>query len=622
MYFNVSPFSNSTRGIEAAVENYFNLQPQNQDFATGQFKLTLGITQLDIDPQTKKPSPLLGLARASMLAAIPQNPTAYDPTLGEAYKQRLLARQDYVLNAMMANNLDAPGLGALTPDIIKQAEDIIAKTQFTSAPPKTLAPHFVNWVTGELALSLGNGDYNAGAAVLQNGGFNIRTTLDAALEQYAETSIDRRLNKPDMQYYPYRYVTTVSNKFNLHDSAAVAINVKTGEILAMVGSADYYSTDALVGGQANAAAGGNGVQEGSSFKPFVYATAFQQGWYPGMVIPDTRTYVPNGAAPGAPLSAMFHPSDFDAPDGHGKFNDLRSELDISLNISATKAGAYVGTNDTGLLMTNLQRMGLKHVKDLVASSPLGTSNATVMEMTGAYQTFANAGTHIPPQPILDIWDNSGRNLYHYDPAKAPTISVFSPQVAYLMTSILIDQPARAPEFGLDPNLSFMTQFPDCGSQSECSHQVAAKTGTTDKVVNGIDYAEDNWTMGYTPNIAVGVWSGNADGTPLAPGTLGVSGAAPIWMDIIAAASGYCTPVLDYGGYLPCPNITPQNLGIGTDAQFTKPDGVRKVSLNTYNGLAGAGNFDYIITGMEPSSAGMQPQPAADPNPDPGKGRKR
>src|SRR5436190_10128493 len=232
-------------------------------------------------------------------------------------------------------------------------------------------------------MSLGHGDYNTEATILANGGSNIRTTLDATLEKYAEDSIARRLYKPDQQFYPYSYVTTVSSQFNLHDSAAVAINAKTGEILAMVGSADYYSTDPLVGGQANAAAGGPGVQEGSSFKPFVYATAFQQGWYPSLIIPDTKTYVPNGNPVGTPISNMFHPGDFGEPNGRGAFNNIRDELDISLNIAATKSGAYVGTNDNGLLMTNLKRMGLSHVQDLVASSPLGTSNATVLEMTGA-----------------------------------------------------------------------------------------------------------------------------------------------------------------------------------------------------------------------------------------------
>ena len=564
---------------------------------------------------------MLGLARASMLAAIPQNPTAYDPTLGDAYKQRMLARQDYVLNAMMTNNIEAPGLGPVTPDIIKQAENLTAQMQFEPQGQTSLAPHFVDWVTGQLAISLGNGDYNTGAAILQNGGFNIRTTLDATLEKYAEDSIERHLNKLDLQYFPSQYYTTVSDSLNIHDSAAVAINAHTGEILAMVGSADYYSTDGRVGGQANAAAGGGGTQEGSSFKPFVYATAFQMGWYPGLMLYDNNTYVPNGNGAGASISLDYHPTNAGTTPSTGKPLTIRYATDVSFNIEATKAGAYVGTTDEGILMTNLKRLGLNHVKGLVASSPLGTSNATVLEMTGAYQTFANAGTHIPPQPILDVWDNYGRNLFHYDTTKPPTVSVFSPGVAYLMTSVLIDQPTRSHEFLQDPDLSFMTEFPDCQYNSECSHQVAAKTGTTDKEINGVDYAADNWTMGYTPDIAVGVWSGNADGTPLAPGAIGVTGAAPVWQDIISAASGHCglKPV---DSLLPCPNVKPQSLGIPNPQDvFAIPNNVHKTNLNTYDGLAGTGNTDYVIDGMDPSVAGTQPQSGGDNNNDGKKGRK-
>jgi membrane peptidoglycan carboxypeptidase len=617
-YFNFAPFANASVGIEAAAEDYFNLWPTKLDLGSGKF--ALGITQLDVDTKTGNKDPLLGLARASMLAAIPNNPTEFDPTLGDAYKNRMLGRQDYVLKAMMANNMKVEGLGPVTPDIITQAEDLTTKMTFSGKPPTTIAPHFVDWVTGELALSLGNGDYAAGALVLASGGFSIRTTLNSTLEQYAEASIKRHLTQVDHQYFPYEYDTTLNTAFNVNDSSAVVLNVHTGEILAMVGSADYYNTDPRVGGQANAAAGGPGTQEGSSFKPFVYATSFQLGWYPGMILPDNSTYVPNGQASTVGLSIKddFHPPDFNKPDGSGKMDTtIRFGTDVSWNIPAVKAGAYVGTTDDGLLMTNLKRMGLSHINDLVPSSPLGTSNATVLEMTGAYQTFANAGTHIPPQPILDIWQ-SCRSIYHYDPANPVQVPVFSPEVAYLMTSVLIDQPTRRAEFVDDPDLSFMLQFPDCRTNPECSHQLAVKTGTTDKVVNGVDMVGDNWTVGYTPDIAVGVWSGNANGEALKPGTVGVTGAAPIWEDIVSAASGYCDLKPDRFQLLACPTnpdqtpLMPQNLGIqNPQVKFTMPNDVHKVSLNTYNGLSGGGNLDYVIGGMEPSSAGMQPQSGGD-----------
>jgi membrane peptidoglycan carboxypeptidase len=566
-----------------------------------------------------------------MLAAIPNNPTEFDPTLGKAFKNNMLQRQDYVLNAMMTNNMSVEGLGQVTPDnpkglapvtpdIIKQAEDLTANMSFNGKQPTTVAPHFVDWVTGQLALSLGNGDYAAGALILANGGFNIRTTLSTTLEQYAEASIKRHLTQPDYQYFPTPSYKTLNVDFNVNDSSAVVLNAHTGEILAMVGSADYFNADPRVGGQANAAAGGPGTQEGSSFKPFVYATSFQLGWNPGTILPDNGTYVPNGQANTVGLSIKedFHPPDFNKPDGSGKMDStIRFGTDVSWNIPAVKAGAYAGTTNDGLLMTNLKRMGLTHINDLVASSPLGTSNATVLEMTGAYETFANAGSHIPPQPILDIWQYC-RNIYHYDPANPVQIPVFSPEVAYLMTSILMDQPTRSHEFLNDPDLSFMVQFPDCQTNPECSHQLAVKTGTTDKVVNGVDMVGDNWTVGYTPDIAVGVWSGNANGEPLKPGTVGVTGAAPIWEDIISAASGHCN--LNPDDIVPCPTnadktaLMPQNLGVqNPQVQFTKPNGVHKVSLNMSNGLAGTGNSDYVISGMEPSSPGMPPQSGGNNN---------
>ena len=248
MYFNIAPFDNADEGIEAAVEKYFQLVPTNVDFSQHTFKFTLGITRLSIDPATGKDNPLLGLARASMLAAIPNNPTEFDPTLGDAEEQLMLKRQAYVLNAMMKNNIDAPGLGPVTPAIIEQAEALTAKMQFKPTPQITVGQHFVDWVKGQLALSLGNGDYTSGSLVLERSGLNIRTTLDYNLEKYVEASITRHLTKPERQWF-LNQTATLNTAFNVNDSAAVVLNAHTGEILAMAGSADYFSTDPLAGGK-------------------------------------------------------------------------------------------------------------------------------------------------------------------------------------------------------------------------------------------------------------------------------------------------------------------------------------------------------------------------------------
>ena len=326
-----------------------------------------------------------------------------------------------------------------------------------------------------------------GTDAFNAGGFNIRTTLDASLEKYVEDAVKRHLTKPEYQPFIGDY-GPLNTLHNVNDSAVVVINSHTGEILAMDGSADYSSTDPRVGGYYNAAAGG-GRPVGSSFKPFAYASAFQMGWYPSMILPDNLTYVPNGAPPGTSITDtehMYKPPDYGKAEVNNKMDTtIRWATDVSWNIGAVKAGAFVGA-DT--LLHNVQLMGLKHITDTHSSWVLGTNNASVLEMTGAYQTFANGGVHIPPQGILDVWDNYGRSLYHYDPTHPPQIEVFSPQVAYLMTSVLIDQPERAHEFLQDYVLSFADIDSSCTYLSECPHQVAAKTGTTDATVKNSVWA--------------------------------------------------------------------------------------------------------------------------------------
>jgi membrane peptidoglycan carboxypeptidase len=616
MYFNVAPFDNADLGIEAAVETYFHLQTKCD--ASG--KCIPGIAQLSYNAETQKDDPLLGLARASLLAGMPQNPTGYDLTKGDDYRQAALGRQQYVLNQMISNNMSVDGLGPVTPDIAQKAEDLSARMTFTPSHDVKHAPHFVDWVLAEVQASIGEEAFRVG-------GFNIRSTLDAGLEDYVERAVKRHLTQPEYQPFINDY-GPLNTKHNVNDSAVVVINSHTGEILAMDGSTDYNSTDPRVGGYYNAAAGG-GRPVGSSFKPFEYATAFQMGWYPSMILPDNKTYVPNvdgsgkTVPPGTSIKdteQMYKPPDFGKEEGNGKMDTtIRWATDVSWNISAVKAAAFVGANN---LLTNVKRMGLTHIKDTHASWALGTNNASVLEMTGAYQTFANSGAHIPPQGVLDIWDNYGRNLYHYDPTHPPKVLVFSPQVAYLMTSVLIDQPMRAHEFLQDYVLSFADVDSSCIYLPECPYQVAAKTGTTDATIKNaygqdVNVVQDNWSMGYTPNVVVGVWSGNANNAHL-DNVIGVTGAAPIWHSAIATAAGHC-PQDDL---LPCPtDVTPQSLGLEAQNTFPKPPGVSKYITNMVNGLASGSGWpvtsDYIIDGMQPNSAGLANAPTApDPTPPP------
>lgn len=603
MYFNVASFGPLDIGIESAVEEYFHLMPQCDQ----NFKCTPGVAALDL--QTNQHNPLLGLARASLLAGLPQNPVTYYPAGGNASKQQALIRQQYVLDQMMQMNMSVQGLGPITPEIAQKAEGLMAQMTFTRYESAKHAPHFVDWIIHQVETVLGNGDPNQGIVPFLTGGFNIRTTIDLNLENFVEAAVDFHLTKPEFHFYGD---STPTNKaHNLNDSAVVVMDAHNGEILAMDGSADYTNPDIRVGGEYNAAdpppnADGTpaGRPPGSTFKPFVYATAFQMGWYPSMIVPDTQTYFPNGASAGVPKNTMYHPPDYSSngdPNHYGgnAQSTVRIALAQSQNVGAVKAMEYAGPEN---VLTTVHRLGLTQMQNLGVSWGLGTENASVLQMVDAYQAFANAGARVPSQGILDIWDNYGHNLYHYDATHPQTIQVFSPQVSYLMTSILIDEKNRYPEFGYDHDLSFWDIDPACTYQNYdvCRHPVATKTGTTDG-------PKDTWTLGYTPNVVVGVWSGNANNETMNPGTLGIVGAAPIWHSIIEAMAGTC-PSPTYPT-VPCPqNYNPttftQELGIGQQQTFTPPPGVHQACTSNVNGLLGTGNCDWIIDGEEPLQAGL------------------
>ncbi len=607
MYFNAAAFGPLDLGIESAVEEYFHLTPQCDQ----NFKCIPGIAKLDFNQQTNQHDPLLGLARASFLAGLPQNPVIYYPAGGNASKQRALQRQQYVLEQMIGMNMSVQGLGPITPAIAKKAEDLIANTTFTPYQRIKYAPHFVDWVIQQVETVLGHGDPNQGIVPFLTGGFNIRTTVDVNLENYVEATVKFHLTQPEFHFYGD--TTPIDVEHNLHDSAVVVMNAHNGEILAMDGSADYTNPDIRVGGEYNAAdpppnADGTpaGRPPGSTFKPFVYATAFEMGWYPSMIVPDTQTYFPNGASAGAQKNTLYHPPDYSStgnPDHYGgdAQSTVRTALAQSQNVGAVKAMEYAGPEN---VLTTVHRLGLTQVQNLGISWALGTENTSVLQMVDAYQAFANGGTRVPSQGILDIWDNYGHDLYHYDGTNPPGIKVFSPQVSYLLTSSLIDEKDRYTEFGYDHDLSLWDIDPACQYESydQCPHQVATKTGTTDG-------PKDTWTLGYTPNVVVGVWSGNANNEAMSPGTLGIVGAAPIWHSVMEALVGTC-PSPTYPT-VPCPqNYNPatfaQELGISQQQMFTPPAGVHQACTSTLNGLLGTGNCDWIIDGEEPLQAGIPP----------------
>ena len=591
MYFNISPFGAQELGVDAAAEDYFGLKPK----CDKNFKCTPAVAFLNQN-QKGKSDPLLALARASLLAGMPQNPVSYDPILGASHIKLALIRQDYVLQQMLALNMHINmGLGdqsidngPITQDTIKQVEALTAKMAFTGFHYIKNAPHFVDWVTSQIETSLGNGDEGKGVYEFLSGGFNIRTTIDSNLENYVENNVRHHLRDQEYQVFigDYGPLNTVHN---VNDSAVVVMNAKTGEVLAMDGSADYNdpAKNPRIAGEVNAALALR--QPGSSFKPIVYAMAFQMGWYPGIVVPDRKTYFPNGdyACPG------FHFPAYCPTDYGGGYHNLNSNivLDIanSFNIPAIKALEYAGFDnvltmarrfgitdiDQDVAIYNQQHKSHLTVEQYVAASlAIGTAGISLLQMVGAYQVFANQGARIPPQSILDIWDNYGHHLYHYDTMHPRASQVISPQIAFLISSILSNNPARAIEFAGD-NVLTMQDWDD--------RPVAAKTGTTDNF-------QDNWTLGYTPDLVVGVWSGNANGDYMSNRVVGITGAAPIWHDVIEYASGKCDQGCGDIKFAPDP--------------FVPPSGVIQQSVNTVNGLSGSGYLSWMLDNDVPQQSGL------------------
>ncbi len=614
MYFNVAPFGATELGVKLASEDYFGLTRK----CDKNFNCIPAVSQLDYDPVKKTHSALLAVARASLLAAIPNNPSNYDPGtwgVNPANKVEALLRQDYVLQHMENMGVLEPGLGPngqpgpVTPAIIQQVEQMTQTMKFghyTAANEKDY--YFVDWVTGQLELALGNGDSNAGATILENGGFNVRTTIDVNLENYVERAVARHLTQPEYQKLSGYIATLNDSTFNVNDAAVVVMNSKTGEVLAMDGSSNYNSTDQRVAGQENMAVLPR--QPGSTFKPFVYSTAFEMGWYPGMVLPDQQTYFPNGALAGtvADKSHVYVPTDYGNTYHNISTAPIRLSTANSFNIPALRALAFTGVDN---VVNTAQRMGITSINQKVtdcqnANQPLvscigtslalGTTEVSLLQMVDAYQTLSNNGQHVSSQGILDIWDNYGHNLYHFDPNHVQSAQVLSPQVSYMMTSVLDDEASRSLEFESDHDLSFWDWDPTCSYTQQCQErEVAAKTGTTD------DF-KDNWTIGYTPDVTVGVWTGNANDEAFGQSVIGITGAAPIWHSIIERVSGHCNVATDD---IACGNINLKGLGLGSQTLFQEPSGIHQQCVNNVNGLMGTGgDCDWIINGQDPVQAGI------------------
>ncbi|MBA3415254.1 MAG: transglycosylase domain-containing protein [Chloroflexia bacterium] len=471
----------------------------------------------------------LTLTEATMLAGIPQQPTGYNPSL---YPEEAKQRQSYVLDQMVKL------------DYITRAEADAAYKEMPFIHEGRQGgglvldhPHFVQYVRMYLDEMYPDRDFT-------KGGLNIYTTIDTRLQERAEQMVAEQVVQLE--------------GYGARNAAMTVVVPGSGEILAMVGSANF--DDVSIEGMVNITT--SAQQPGSAIKPLVYAAAFEQGWTPGTVVLDAPIRM---ETPGAIDVVTGEPMPFYEPQNYDRtFNGavtVRRALANSLNIPAVKAAAYIG--GARGVVDIARRMGLKHelsqpVDDYGLSIALGSGDIWPLELTNAYATFANNGKYVPVTPILKITDSEGRALYELDRRKtlAEAEQAIRPEIAYQITSILTDSEARRLVFG-PGNLFEQTQI-------ELGRPTAAKSGTTN------DF-RDVWTMGYTSDVAIGVWVGNTRNDQLAE-IDGIQAAGPIWsrmMDELHTNPEFARLLLGPDGQ-PVPKEFPRPPGIvdGTVCEVT------------------------------------------------------
>jgi len=439
MYFNEIPYGSNAYGVEAASQKYFGKNAKD-----------------------------LTLAEAAILAALPQAPTRYSPY--GSNKELLFERQHYILDLMVEQ-------GYVTEDESGQAK--AEKLEFNKQAIDIKAPHFVMYVKEILSEKYGE-------KMVEQGGLKIITTLDLDKQKIAEEVIAEKAPQNE-------------EKYNATNAALVSIDPKSGQVLAMVGSKDYFNDD--IDGQVNITTSVR--QPGSSMKPLVYATSFLKGYTPNTILYDVLTnFAVKGADP-------YEPHNYDNAE-HGPVT-IRKALAGSLNIPAVKAIYLAGIDNVLDLAQDLGYTTLGDRSRFGLSLVLGGGEVKLLEHTNAFGAFAREGVLHPISLILKVEDRDGKTMEEF---KEREKKVLDPKIARMINDILSDNAARAYTFGESNWLTL------------ASRPVAAKTGTTN------DY-RDAWTMGYTPSIVTGVWVGNNDNTEMNRGAAGGVVAAPIWHDYMA-----------------------------------------------------------------------------------------
>ncbi|NPV85964.1 MAG: hypothetical protein HPY45_08150 [Anaerolineae bacterium] len=435
----------------------------------------------------------LTLAQSAFLAGLPQAPAVYDIFQN---REETLRRFEQVLRLMyeasreqgciyVSTNIDKVCISEA--DVARAREEIYAY-RFELDQNVMRYPHWVTYIQSLLRDQFGYTDQ-----MIYSSGLTVYTTLDPAFQEVVQRIVSE-------------HVRGLADR-NVKNGALVVIKPASGEILAMVGSPDFDDPQT---GQINMAVVPR--QPGSAIKPLTYTAAFEKGWTPATLIWDIPSRFPPSGDPND-TRPPYEPKNYD-DEFHGPVT-VRIALANSYNIPAVKTLQFVGIYDKPEvpgedgLVAFARRLGISTLTrpDYGLSLTLGGGEVSLLELTAAYAVYANGGWRVPPVAITKILNYKNEVLYEYKPPDPyPAVQ---PKHAYLISSILSDNQAREAEFGTNSvlNLPF---------------QAAVKTGTSN------DF-RDNWTLGYTPDIAVGVWVGNADNTPMR-GTSGVTGAGPIWAD--------------------------------------------------------------------------------------------
>ncbi|EKD49394.1 MAG: hypothetical protein ACD_63C00158G0002 [uncultured bacterium] len=451
LYINAIPYGSNAYGIQAASQTYFG-----------------------------KDAKALTIGEATMLAALPKAPTYYSPL---NHPERAKERQSLVIDRMRS-------LGYITKEQAIEAKS--EKLAFVKKRADITAPHFVDYAKEVLVEKYG-------LKKVETGGLKVYTTLDLEKQKIAEGAVARHRKE--------------NEKIGAYNAAFLSLDSKTGEILAMVGSVDYFAEEGKkLDGQVNVTTSLR--SPGSSIKPVEYVTAFSRGYPPTTILYDVKTnFGPDGSG------KDYIPSNYS-----GSFSgplSMRTALAHSLNIPAIKTYYLAGPENVSTMANKLGYHDWIPGKQYGLATAVGGKEIVMLDHAGAYVTYANRGVRHTPTGILKVIDSDGKVMEELDVSKGER--VLDENIADTINDVLADNNARAPWGRQSLNIK--------------DRQVAAKTGTSNKQINETIKPDNLWTIGYTPQIAAAVWVGNNDGSVTSGQSDGSLNAAPIWRE-------YMTKVLE------------------------------------------------------------------------------